>query len=313
MTLFCGAVTRNLERSFPVFKQLMYSLFDSLPELQLFIYENNSSDNTKKLLQDWASQDKRVHVKCEDFSKEFLLEQGYARTYDNLPCRMEAISTARNKLMEWMESWGMGVGEEDLTIFIDPDIPTTFPVDCLVSLCKSFPQGAHAFFANGLSGGTMKYYDAYAYRDTQHPFGAELLGEEIFDFKYKSVIVQIPFDAQPIPVLSAFGGLGIYKSTCIRGLRYSAGPTQDLHTLNLRIMKENPDHPYVKKVKEKPTTHIQGVSQGIYFFDKELFYRSCSGYNFPVLCEHVPFHAAMIIRGYDKLFILPPLIYVSDH
>lgn len=312
MTLFCGAVTRNLEKSFPVFKQFMYSLFDSLPELQVFIYENNSTDKTKKLLEDWVTVDKRVHVKCEDFSKEFLLKQGYARTYDNLPCRMESISTARNKLVEWMELSGMGVGEDDLTIFIDPDIPTVFPVDCLVSLCRSFPQGAHAFFANGLSG-NMKYYDAYAYRDTQHPFGAELLGEEIFDFKYKSVIKQIPFDAQPIPVLSAFGGLGIYKSSCIRGLRYSAIPTQDLHMLNQRIMKENPDHLYVKKVKEKPTTHIQGVSQGIYLFDKELFYRNCSGYNFPVICEHVPFHASMIARGYDKLFVLPPLIYVSDH
>ena len=312
MTLFCGAVTRNLEKSFPNFKQFMYSLFGELTDLQLFIYENNSTDNTKKLLEDWATLDKRVHVKCEVFSKEFLLEQGYARAYDNIPCRMESISTARNKLVEWMESFGMGVGEDDLTIFIDPDIPTVFNVDCLASLCRSFPQGAHAFFANGLSG-NMKYYDAYAYRDTQHPFGAELLGEEIFDFKYKSVIKQIPFDAQPIPVLSAFGGLGIYKSICIRGLRYSATPTQDLHTLNLRIMKENPDHLYVKKIKEKPTTHIQGASQGIYLFDKELFYRNCSGYNFPVICEHVPFHAAMIARGYDKLFILPPLIYVSDH
>ena len=312
MTLFCGAVTRNLEKSFPNFKQFMYSLFGELTDLQLFIYENNSTDNTKKLLEDWATLDKRVHVKCEVFSKEFLLEQGYARAYDNIPCRMESISTARNKLVEWMESFGMGVGEDDLTIFIDPDIPTVFNVDCLASLCRSFPQGAHAFFANGLSG-NMKYYDAYAYRDTQHPFGAELLGEEIFDFKYKSVIKQIPFDAQPIPVLSAFGGLGIYKSICIRGLRYSATPTQDLHTLNLRIMKENPDHIYVKKVKEKPTTHIQGASQGIYLFDKELFYRNCSGYNFPVICEHVPFHASMIARGYDKLFVLPPLIYVSDH
>ena len=312
MTLFCGAVTRNLEKSFPNFKQFMYSLFGELTDLQLFIYENNSTDNTKKLLEDWATVDKRVHVKCEVFSKEFLLEQGYARAYDNIPCRMESISTARNKLVEWMESFGMGVGEDDLTIFIDPDIPTVFPVECLVSLCRSFPQGAHAFFANGLSG-NMKYYDAYAYRDTQHPFGAELLGEEIFDFKYKSVIKQIPFDAQPIPVLSAFGGLGIYKSICIRGLRYSATPTQDLHTLNLRIMKENPDHLYVKKIKEKPTTHIQGASQGIYLFDKELFYRNCSGYNFPVICEHVPFHASMIARGYDKLFVLPPLIYVSDH
>ena len=312
MTLFCGAVTRNLEKSFPNFKQFMYSLFGELTDLQLFIYENNSTDNTKKLLEDWATLDKRVHVKCEVFSKEFLLEQGYARAYDNIPCRMESISTARNKLVEWMESFGMGVGEDDLTIFIDPDIPTVFNVDCLASLCRSFPQGAHAFFANGLSG-NMKYYDAYAYRDTQHPFGAELMGEEIFDFKYKSVMRQIPFDAQPIPVLSAFGGLGIYKSTCIRGLRYSAIPTEDLHTLNLKIMKENPNHLYVKKVKETPTTHIQGVSQGIYLFDKELFYRNCSGYNFPVLCEHVPFHAAMIARGYDKLFVLPPLLYISDH
>lgn len=313
MTLFCGAVTRNLENSFPNFKQFMYSLFGDLHELQLYIYENNSTDRTKQLLEDWASVDKRVHVKCEDFTKEFLLAQGYATTYDNLPCRMESISAARNKLVEWMESEGMGLEENDLTIFVDPDIPTSFPVDCLRTLCRSFPAGAHAFFANGLSGVSMKYYDAYAYRDTQHPFGAELMGEEIFDLKYKSVMKQIPFDGQPIQVLSAFGGLGIYKSQCIRGLRYSAVPTEDLHKLNLRFLKENPEHIYVKKVREKPTTHIQGVSQGIYFFDKELFYRNCSGYNYPVLCEHVPFHASMIQRGYDKLFVLPPLIYVSDH
>jgi hypothetical protein len=291
----------------------MNSIFQSLPELQVFIYENNSSDDTKELLETWASQDSRIHVKSEDLSKAVLLEQGYARAYDNTPCRMEAISAARNKLMEWMESSGMGTGADDLTIFIDPDINTVFPVDCLVHICKSFPSGAHAFFANGLSCYTAKYYDAYAYRDIQHPFGAELMGEDIFDLKYRSVMQQIPFDTQPIPVLSAFGGIGVYKSSCIRGLRYSAVPTEDLHALNLRIMKENPDHVYVKKLKEKPTTHIQGVSLGVYLFDKELFYRSCSGYNFPVMCEHVPFHAAMIARGYDKLYVLPPLIYVSDH
>lgn len=313
MTIFCGAVTRNLENSFPNFKELMNTIFADVPEMKVYLYENNSTDSTKKLLQDWSAEDKRIHVKTEDFPIDFLLEQGYARTYDNFPCRMESISTARNKLIEWMESDGMGLTEEDLTIFIDPDIPTTFPVGCIVSLCRSFPLGAHAFFANGLSAANMKYYDAYAYRDTQHPFGAELMGEEIFDLKYKSVMQNIPFDGKPIPVLSAFGGLGIYKSTCIRGLRYSAIPTRDLHSLNQMIMKENPNHLYVKKLKEKPTTHIQGVSQGIYMFDKELFYRNCSGYNFPVLCEHVTFHASMIMRGYKNLFVLPPLIYVSDH
>lgn len=310
MTIFLGAIAQNLGDRIPNFQLFVNEFLEALPESHVYLYENNSTDGvTKQRLSAWTHP--RLHVRSEDIADSFLLEMGKATTYDNKPCRMEKIACARNQLMKMMEADGMGLDPKDLTIIFDPDIPSPMSPDVLIHFCRNFPDDMDAMFANGKSQ-RGNYYDASAYYDQYNPFGLELLSEKfIFGRKYKSVIFNIPPSFPPIPVYSAFGGIGIYRSQCIRGLRYQGYVTKDVHDLFLRIKKSG--HPWISEFPKEPVTHIEGAQQGIYLFDKELFYRNNSGYNYPVICEHVPFHAAMIARGYSRLFVMPSLVYISDH
>jgi hypothetical protein len=313
MRVFMGCITKNLGERFDIFKSFAETLMTTLSGFNLYVYENNSTDSTPQNLKKWSEANPRVHVKSEVIPIQWFLERSKAQTYDNQPCRLEIHAVCRNKVLEMMEADGMGLQEDDVTIVMDPDIKQGWPVDFLLQVCQFYPKGVDALFANGLSL-RATYYDAYTYFDEQYPFGMELIHEDrILSEKHPAIMKQIPFDAQPIPVLNAFGGLAVYRSSSLRGSRYSGIVTKELHEMNLKFIREHPDHPYVKLVKEKPETHYHGAQLGLYLFDKELFYRNNAGYNYPVVCEHVPLHASMRMKGFDKMFILPPLLYVSDH
>ena len=313
MRIFFGCITKNLGERFKIFKSFAEPLLLKFPTMNLYMYENNSTDDTPDNLKLWAETNTHVHVKSEVIPMEWFLERSKAQTYDNNACRLEIHAVCRNKVLEMMEADGMGLEEDDITIVMDPDIKQVWPTDFLEQLLMNYPKGVDAVFANGLSL-RLTYYDAYTYFDEKHPFGMELIHEDkILSEKYPAITQHIPFDSQPIPVLNAFGGLAVYRSTSLRGSRYSGVVTKDLHAMNLKFIEEHPDHPYVKAVKEKPETHYHGAQLGLYLFDKELFYRNNAGYNYPVVCEHVPLHASMRMKGFDKMFILPPLLYVSDH
>jgi len=313
MVFYLGAIARNLSDKFMNFQLFAGEFLDDFPEARVFVYENNSTDNTKQLLEMWSALNNRVTVKCEDYTQEQLKQHSVARTMDNKPCRMEVIAFARNKLLEMMEETDIGSREEDRIIIFDPDIPKLFESTSLVSILKSGRNDYDALFANGVSY-RGNYYDISAYYDMYYPFGLELLPEKtVFDEKYKAMIQKIPTDAPWIPVTSAFGGIGIYRASAIRGLRYTGTITKDVHTVFADFCAKYPSHPWVQKVKEKPTTHLDGALLGIQLFGPELFYKNNSGYNYPVICEHVPFHCAMISRGFSRLFVAPSLAYYSDH
>lgn len=313
MVFYFAAIARNIGANITAFQLYIGSILEEFPESRLFIYENNSTDTTKHQLQMWAALNSRVIVKCEDVSQEEIIKQCKAQTMENKPCRMESIAYARNKLMELIEQTDIGSKDQDRIIMIDPDLPVLMDSNDLITILKSGRNDYDALFANGISQ-RGNYYDVSAYYDMYYPFGLELLSEKtVFEEKYKAVIQKIPKDVPSIPVISAFGGIGIYRASAIRGLRYSGIVTEDVHTVFSDFCKKYPGHPWVQKVKEKPQTHLDGALLGIYLYDKELFYKNNSGYNYPVICEHVPFHAAMICKGYSRLFVEPSLVYVSDH
>jgi hypothetical protein len=43
--------------------------------------------------------------------------------------------------------------------------------------------------------------------------------------------------------------------------------------------------------------------------DKGIFYFHNSGYNFPVVCEHVPFFAGMRARNYRRIYLCTDLVW----
>jgi hypothetical protein len=261
----------------------------------------------------WAALNNRVTVKCEDIDEEKMKDHCIARTMDNKPCRMESIAYARNRLMEMLEETDIGSREEDRIIMFDADVNCVMSAQPISTILKSGPNDYDALFANGLSQ-RKNYYDISAYYDMYYPFGLEMIDEKrVFSEKYKSLIQQIPTNAPRIPVFSAFGGIGIYKASCIRGLRYTGTITKDVHSVFTRFCEDHPDHPWVHHIRNKPTTHLDGALLGIYLYDSKLFYKNNSGYNYQVICEHVPFHSAMICRGHSRLFVEPSLLYYSDH
>jgi hypothetical protein len=313
MVFYLAAIARNICDKLMNFQLFAGEFLDEFPDARVFVYENNSTDITKDMLQMWAAMNKRVIVKCEDISDSKLKSHCIARSMENTPCRMEAIAFARNRLMDMLEETDIGIREEDRIIMFDPDVNCVMSAQPLIQILKTGKNDYDALFANGISQ-RKNYYDISAYYDMYYPFGLELLNEKtVFGEKYKALIQQIPTNAPRIPVFSAFGGIGIYRASCIRGLRYKGTITEDVHTVFSKFYSQYQTHPWVQELKKNPTTHLEGALLGIYLFDKNFFYKNNSGYNYPVICEHVPFHCAMISKGHSRLFVEPSLLYYSDH
>jgi hypothetical protein len=305
MKVYLGLVVKNFEHQFNNFKSVYEQLKVEFPELITCVYEDNSTDNTKNLLKELSENNSNTFLISEIFDWK---ERSTIRTWDNKPCRIECIAYARNKLMELLESKGMGE-DGDLCIMIDPDISKQFPVDKLIHCVKNFPADTDAIFANGVES-NGNYYDRFAYRDTEFPFDFDIYGEQNMgrlDVKSKKVFRKI---TQKTTVLSAFAGIGIYKASSIKGCRYSAFPTKDLDDFYSKFIRENPCHPEVKianAAQKNIQTHYRGSLLGVRL--GSFFYYNCWGYNYPIVCEHVPFHISMMMKGRGNMYIEPSLTY----
>ena len=131
------------------------------------------------------------------------------------------------------------------------------------------------------------------------------------------------------PVLSAFGGCGIYKKSSIKGCWYSATVTDDLESVMKEVILKgfSENHPQVFKYQamvselqdivclgvcrpglQKITNDTTGIILG-QGGSPVVWKMSSFVYQFPSVCEHVPFHASMITKGKDKIFINPRLVF----
>ena len=301
MTIVFGTVAKNIEGSIFQLIQFLNELVKVLPDAQFFMYENNSTDGTRNYFPMLQSLIPNIHIESDTFTHEELLQKCVARSCENNPCRMELISHARNKLLTMIRSNGYGC-DGDLVVMFDCDM-VSIPTEPLLERLRAFPDDVDVLFANGLSRNGQTYYDMYALRYGNNPFGPELLASTFWDSMPQICI------KQSIPVISAFGGLAIYRGECLDNSRYSAIPTRALDTIYKQLIKQTGFTP-------SKETHKNGAAMGIYLFGQgpeDIFYLNNSGYNFPVVCEHSTFHADMMTRGYGRFRIDPDLKYYSNH
>jgi hypothetical protein len=344
--VLCG-VCKNVIRTLPVIRAAFEELVAKagVPCWAVF-YENNSDDGTDAELLKWAAEaPDQIKVRCDTFTKEEELSRGAARTYDNQPCRMERIAHARNQLLGELRAkrsapnpssedvpvptvpvGGAGGFAPRYVIMIDMDNPVPFPVNSVLRCIARDPDGFDALICNGLN--PMGYmYDTYAYRDAQFPFGPEIMREAFWSghhqyyvqtavhnrtLFHKQQMKQNPALLPYIPVASGFNGMCIFRWEALMGahaplLRYSAVPTAEM---NAEYKSLNRIPPLANNAK----THVDGATVGMYLFpkndkDKGIFYFHNSGYNFPVVCEHVPFFAAMRARNRRRIYLCTDLVW----
>jgi hypothetical protein len=311
--VFMGGLLRDGEETLGGVLGFIDDAREALPQLEAYVFENNSIDRTPELLERAVSERSHLHVRSETWDLDEFRERSKARTWDNKPCRIELISEARNRLLDWMREDGISAG--DRVVIVDWDFLRPPPLEPLVDVIAELPGGADAVFANGV-GSTGRYYDLYELRTKDHPLGPELMGDRFWSSRRRRRALGRVIDPgePPIEVYSAFAGLAVYRGDALEGCRYSPYPTQELDDFYKERLREDGDNAEVRRVlRGKPEKVRKGALLGAHLFDAELFYLNNSGFNFPIAAEHVNLHLAMRARGRGKLFILPGLPYLSHH
>lgn len=213
---------RGLRRNIPVVKELCKRFGD----YKVVVYENDSTDGTKELLQVWMDEDKE-NVFC-------LMSDGVSApvipSASSVSCnpffsrkRIAKMAFLRNQYLEFVEqqTW-----KADYLMVVDLDVAQLYFDGILPSFSSDAPEW-DAVTAFGYSTSPKlkrRYHDTYAlteWGDEKEPQTEQKI-KSLAD-KYGCLT---PHD-EWVRVFSAFGGLAIYRFEAIQGLRYQALPNDD--------------------------------------------------------------------------------------
>lgn len=319
--MICG-VCQNVERPLPYTLKIMEQIGALFADYQILIYENNSTDQTLSILKKWQEKNPRVEVMSENISESELASQIVNLYKEGGFYRAELIARARNIVLDRVMS--EQYAEFPYLIWMDMDFKLPPDLDGFLEVFQTEREW-DAVLAYGIDPYGV-YWDWYACRTATYPLGSELLG---MHWWYMPKILNLSPADDWLPVYSAFGGCGIYKKASIVGCRYAAVVTEDLETLSRQEIEEGlkAKHPqiidYLKRCQklrpiitiDRPVPNLPSITHpetGILRSTGEdaLIWRMSHFVDrYPSVCEHVTFHASMIIRGHGKLFINPRLIF----
>lgn len=326
--VICG-VCRNVALKLPKTIQIFEKIGNLFEDYRVIAYENNSFDITPQILKKWAFLNNKIFVKSETVSNSEL-QQTIINSNQKRTCRPEAIARARNIVLQIALS--PEYQDFNYIIWIDMDFTIEPAYEGFKETFES-TQSWDAVFANGINA-KNKYYDTYAFRDNIYPLGPELLGARYW-WANPPDHVNLNKCRNWHPVISAFGGCGIYKKESLNGCQYSGLVTDDLASLYRKIIATNPSNFIVKKYLDyvktfKPIINLTeapspalpiiknfnaGIVTNSLFNDiiwsaqTPAYMMDPKSFRYPSVCEHVTLHASMIKNGHNKLFINPRLVF----
>jgi len=267
---------------------------DRFPGSKVIFYENNSTDGTKELLREYVIKYDWFKLFSEDLNSDYLDEHIKLRTWDNKYCRLECISLARNTLLNLIQS---ELPHYKYVLWVDPD-----EGKWLASSLDKYIHGQvsdwDVIFANDVShwksNTVTSYFDMFALRNREHPYGFEIGGDSIHnEFVIDTTLPSL------LPVYAAFGGLALFKSEIFEKIRFTVFPDDVVSKEYQNIVTELG----ITLPKVTKPDIVTEVIDGIEFAMNSGFYS-------PVMCEHVGLCFHMRNAGYTKLFIDPQLIYL---
>jgi glycosyltransferase involved in cell wall biosynthesis len=204
---------RNLEKNIPRVEKLRSLFKDS----EIIVFENDSKDNTLKILKRWERESYNVHVFSDTF-KGFAISlkpSGNENPYYSIS-RIEKMVIYRNKYIHFLNNHGI---ERDYVIVIDLDIANFYIYGIIHSFGTSIPW--NSISSNGISISSTfrkQYHDSYALIE----YGK--LNQIQTEQSIKLNRIRYSFLKQGMPLLqvdSAYGGLAIYKWISIKDIYYS--------------------------------------------------------------------------------------------
>lgn len=308
MKIILAGICKNIETTLPIIKEGFNELSEKFELCKGVFYENNSTDNTPELLTQWKKENQNIDFISEKIDNDVLLEICKARTWDNLPCRIEIIARARNKLMCLLEK--DIYNDYDYVILIDMDNKYSLPISKIVNVIEKYGPDFDALICKGIQSNNF-IYDTYAYRDINNIFGPEILGENWWSYENQAKMkLSANNYNQNTSIFSGFNGMAILKKASIFGIRYSGVVNREVDNFYQLTLKNNPKCILAEQSKNANNNVINGVLNNIYLFGRDgIFYKNNSGYNFPIICEHIPFFLSMREKNFDKIYFCPELVW----
>ena len=173
-------------------------------DVDYFIVENNSRDNTRTILKNWASKNHRVHLHLFDLTENELKEN-----------RILRLANCRNIYLEMVKN---SYKPYNLLMMVDIDV-SRIDIESVLESIKTVPDDYVGLFSNGrwfynFAGIRIptNYNDLYAleFSVENNLSNVELLCKLNKEFKKNRFV----------KCTSAFGGIGIYKYEFIKNLSY---------------------------------------------------------------------------------------------
>lgn len=225
-TIVIGALARDCAISIRRNKTRIEQLRECFKSSYVVIFENDSIDDTKKVLEEYSNECNDVIIISKDYYGKYPFSYPISSEYAGMSCnRIARMVFFRNQLLEYIRAHF----SSDYIAFLDIDI-YDFDVDGVVKSIKNAPTDWGALFANGyytyksFSGirPLTNQYDSYAY--LRYNEDCQNLSHRILDkneqYKRSIEMSQRINEADYYLCNSAFGGMAIYKSEVIEDASY---------------------------------------------------------------------------------------------
>jgi len=210
--IIAGLIRDREDRVYDFSKQLEY-IGQFFLDYRVLVVENDSQDGTRKLLTQWAHQNKKVHILGCD-NDELSCKLNLPRTLDHLPHRDRIAKMAylRNIYLEYLREH---YSDFDYLLVIDLDIQGNLYMDGIANTFTYFSQypDIGAIGANGirLIDGNWIYYDAFPYIEIGEPFEWSTM-EQYLQHDHKVYSKPPRNYGEPLhPVRSCFAGAVFYR------------------------------------------------------------------------------------------------------
>jgi hypothetical protein len=217
--IICGIV-RNAEKGLKKNIPVINSLCDRTKDYRVVIYENDSKDQTKQILQKWKVDRSinKIHVSLNEgvvlsntipSSKDVLCNPFFSKI------RIEKMVFFRNQYLHYVRNMNW---QADYVIVIDLDVDTLFLDGILSSFSLNNEWDAVTSYGYSLSPYLKRrYHDAYAlveYGKENEPQTEKKIVQLASEYG------KIQYKDAPVRVFSAFGGLAIYRYEAIKNIDY---------------------------------------------------------------------------------------------
>lgn len=194
------ALARNCGKMLQNSLDLIYSL--DCKELNVFIFENDSTDNTREILQ----KNQTLHPSLEFSLNNLNLED--LRGSDELKTRIERLATYRNLCKDWVKNKHK---DSDFVIVVDLDADLGFSVSgiynsifWLNSIQHAGGMGSYSAYFKGVQ---YSHYDYTTIRLNDWEKHEDCFHALQWFAKFHPLI-----GSNPVEFYSCHGGLAVYKS-----------------------------------------------------------------------------------------------------